>query len=204
MFASEIFKIKAMKKGKAYLLLVLFLIAVQINAQDNFYKAIQQDSISAQVRTDKLTLGIGLGQDYGGLGANLLFYPVKSVGLFAGGGYAIAGFGFNAGAKVRFISKKPSSKITPYALAMYGYNAAIAVTDAPEFNKLFYGPTFGAGLDFHFRPGKMGYWSIALLIPVRGSAVKNYMDDLEQNHGVQFTMGLFPLGISLGYRFILL
>jgi len=43
-----------------------------------------------------------------------------------------------------------------------------------------------------------------LLIPVRGSAVKNYMDDLEQNHGVQFTMGLFPVGISFGYRFILL
>ena len=193
-----------MKKSTVYLLLGLILNAGQLNAQDNFYKAVQQDSIPAPAHADKLTIGLGLGQDYGGLGAGLLFYPVKSVGVFAGAGYAFAGVGFNAGAKVRFISKKPSSKLTPYILAMYGYNAAIAVTAAPDFNKIFYGPTFGAGLDFHFRPGKMGYWSLALLIPVRSSEVKSYMDDLEQNHGVQFTNGLFPVGGSFGYKFILL
>jgi hypothetical protein len=193
-----------MKKGSAYLLLCLSLIAFQVNAQDNFYKSVQQDTIPALAPVDKLTIGVGVGQDFGGVGAGLLFYPVKSVGLFAGAGYAIAGFGFNAGAKVRFISKKPSSKLTPYALAMYGYNAAIAVSGASEYNKLFYGPTFGAGLDFHFRPAKRGYWSLALLIPIRSSEVDDYMNDLEQNHGVQFTMGLFPVGFSFGYRFILL
>lgn len=184
-----------MKKTYLFLLLFLFSFTVQLNAQEEF---------SVAVPPDKVSVGLGGGLDYGGLGASIMFYPVKSIGLFAGGGYAIAGFGVNAGAKFRLISRKPFSKLTPYAVAMYGYNAAVAVSGASELNKMFYGPSFGAGLDFRSRPEKRGYWSFALLIPVRSQEVEDYMDDLEQNHGVEFSMGLWPVGFSIGYRFILL
>ncbi|MCU0377385.1 MAG: hypothetical protein MUC78_03920 [Bacteroidales bacterium] len=183
-----------MAKKTAYLLLSFFFFTVAMHAQE---------IAPAPMVYDKVNLGIGGGLDYGGFGADLMFYPHQSVGLFAGAGYAIAGFGFNAGVKYRFIPKKQPSGIAPYAMAMYGYNAAIAVADASQFNKLFYGPTFGAGLDFGLRPGKRGYWSVALLVPIRSSEAKEYVEDLEENEGVEFSIGLLPVAFSIGYRFIL-
>lgn len=183
-----------MTKRTAFLLLSFFMMTLSLNAQD---------IIPATMTYDKVNLGIGAGLDYGGLGADLLFYPHQNVGLFAGAGYAIAGFGFNAGVKYRFIPKKQPSGIAPYAIAMYGYNAAVAVSGASQFNKLFYGPSFGAGLDFGLRPGRRGYWSAALLVPIRSSEAKEYIEDLENNEGVEFGIGLLPVAFSIGYRIIL-
>jgi hypothetical protein len=179
-----------MKKG-----LVLFFgflcIAMQLNAQDS----------TAMKSYDKISLGIGGGLDYGGIGANFLVYPTKSIGLFAGGGYALAGFGYNAGIKVRFVSKKPTAKWTPYLTGMYGYNAAVAVSGDLDFNKLYYGPTFGFGFDFKSSPNKKGYWSFALLVPIRDPAANDKIEDLE-DQGAEFMTKLFPIGVSIGYRFI--
>ncbi|MFC2122010.1 hypothetical protein ACFLTI_10500 [Bacteroidota bacterium] len=183
-----------MKKSKIYLLLCLFFFTIHTNAQE---------SISTPFQSDKITVGIGGGMDFGGFGANVLVYPQKNFGLFAGAGYAIAGFGFNAGAKIRLVSNKPTSKFSPYALAMYGYNAAIAVTNADQYNKLFYGPSVGIGFDYSKKPEKKGYLSIALLIPLRKPEVESYMDNLTRNHGVQFQNDLPPVGISIGYRIII-
>ncbi len=119
-----------MKKHLFFLVLVVF-VSSAVHSQESIVK---------QIRViDKFTFGIGGGLDYGGFGGNLLLYPQKNFGLFVGGGYALAGFGFNAGAKIRYIKDEQASKFTPYFMGMYGYNAAIAVTDATEFNKLFYG-----------------------------------------------------------------
>jgi hypothetical protein len=183
-----------MKKSALFLLFSLCFATFNLNAQE---------STPVTKEIDKTTLGMGVGLDFGGFGANFLIYPVRNFGLFAGAGYALAGFGSNAGAKIRLISDKPESKLSPYAIAMYGYNAAIAVSNAKEYNKLFYGPSIGIGLDYRSRPEKKGYWSIALLLPFRSSEVDTYMDDLKQNHGVTFSNGLFPVGVSFGYRFIL-
>jgi len=184
-----------MAKRTVYLILSLFFIAVTMNAQDN---------IPAPMTYDKVNLGIGGGLDYGGIGVDLLFYPHQNFGLFAGAGYALAGVGFNAGVKYRFIPKKQPSTIAPYVIAMYGYNAAVAVKDASQFNKLFYGPSFGVGLDFGLRPGRRGYWSAALLVPVRSSEAKDYVNDLEENEGVEFGIGLLPVAFSIGYRLTIL
>jgi hypothetical protein len=172
----------------------LFFFITRSNAQDNF---------SASSNIDKTTVGIGMGLDFGGFGANLLIYPHKNIGLFAGGGYAIAGFGFNAGIKIRLVSDNPDKKVTPYALVMYGYNAAIAVSNAAQYNKLFYGPTAGIGIDYRSNPDSRGYWSFALLIPIRSSEVDSYIDDLKENRGVEFKNDLLPIGISIGYRIII-
>jgi hypothetical protein len=151
---------------------------------------------------DKASFGFGYGQDFGGLGANVIIYPQKNIGLFLGGGYAFAGFGYNAGIKVR-LTNNSSSKVNPFAIGMYGYNAAISVTNAEQFNKLFYGSTIGIGVDFLSRPGIPGYLSIALLIPFRNSEVNDYINDLKTNHGVEFKSELLPVTFSFGYRFII-
>jgi hypothetical protein len=152
---------------------------------------------------DKTSLGIGFGMDYGGIGGNLLVYPQNNIGLFAGVGYAFAGVGYNLGVKLRLITEKHTSGVSAYLVGMYGYNAAISVTNADQFNKLFYGPTFGFGLDYKSFPSKRSYWTFSLLVPIRGSEVDDYITDLKNNHGVVFKNDLLPIAFSIGYRFIL-
>jgi hypothetical protein len=158
---------------------------------------------SSDVKTDKLSLGLGIGFDYGGFGGNLVLYPGTHFGLFVGGGYDLNGLGVNGGIKYRFISSKPNARVNPYLIAMYGYNAAIVVKNATDLNKTFYGPTVGIGLDFRQNPYRNGYWTFALLVPIRGSKVNDYIDDLKENHGVEFENELMPIGFSVGYRLVL-
>jgi hypothetical protein len=164
----------------------------------------QQNPFQASTPVDRLSLGLGGGLDYGGFGGNLSFYPIDNVGIFGGIGYALAGVGFNGGLKYRFIPKKPDARVRPFGLAMYGYNAAIAVLNASQHNKLFYGPTLGAGIDFQRNLQRRGYWSFALFVPIRNSEVQSYMDDLENLYNVDFQTSLFPVAVSIGYKFILL
>jgi hypothetical protein len=159
-----------------------------------------QDSEPKPPQFDKLAMGIGAGFDYGGFGFNVSGYPQKNIGIFAGAGYAIAGLGYNLGVKFRLVSKK---HFTPYAVAMYGYNAAVAVSNSPNYNKIFYGPTIGAGFDLGSHEQKRGYFSLAILIPFRSPDVNNYMNNLSNNNGVTFNNKLLPIGISIGYKFVI-
>ena len=149
--------------------------------------------------TNMISLGIGIGMDHGGFGLNLAVYPEKHIGIFLGAGYAVIGPGFNGGIKLRIFSNRS----TPYASVMYGYNAVIAVQNASQYNKMFYGVTFGFGMDIRANPEKKSYFSLGLLVPIRGKEVQAYMDDLKKNHGVDFKGGLPAIGISLSYRIIL-
>jgi hypothetical protein len=122
------------------------------------------------------------------------------VGVFGGIGYAIAGVGVNAGVKLRIPSKKHYTD--PYFLAMYGYNAAIKIKGASEYNQFYYGPSFGFGLDFRLKQMQKGFWTMALIVPVRKSEVNDYMDYLE-GLGADFKNGLSPVMLSFGYHFFL-
>jgi hypothetical protein len=103
-------------------------------------------------KANMASLGIGIGMDHGGYGFNLAVYPEKHIGLFGGMGYAIIGPGFNGGIKLR----SNSDGITPYISAMYGYNAVISVENGSQYNKTFYGMTYGIGFDVRANPEKKG------------------------------------------------
>jgi len=159
-----------------------------------------QSSFNEDRMYDLVSLGLGLGFDYGGIGGNIIVYPQKNIGLFFGGGYAIVGFGYNAGIKLRLV--RESHAVDPFFVGMYGYNAVVYVPDNTQYNKIFYGPTFGAGIDLHKRGASLGYWTFAIMVPIRNSEVKNYMDKLHNNYGISLS-SLFPVGISVGYKFTL-
>jgi hypothetical protein len=162
-----------------------------------------QEKAADERRPDVVNIGPGFGFDYGGIGANLMVYPQKNIGIFFGGGYAIAGFGYNTGIKLR-LSPDGGKSVTPFLTAMYGYNAAVAISGSPEYNKLFYGPTFGLGIDIRSRkPSSLGYLSIALMVPIRNADAQNYIDFLKTQYGASFTNDLIPIGFSIGYKFIL-
>ena len=150
---------------------------------------------------DKLNLGLGIGFDYGGFGGNVTYYPQKNIGLFFGGGYAIAGFGYNAGLKYRFLSSNPRAQVTPFLMAMYGYNTAVHVTNASQLDKIFYGPTVGAGCDFGSHAKGRGAWSLAIFVPIRSSEPDDYMNHLKDDLGIEFKNKPWPIGLSVGYKF---
>jgi len=143
-------------------------------------------------------IGIGMGLDFGGLiGLNILVTPIKNIGIYGGVGYALIGYGYNVGARLNLT---PSHKTNLFITGMYGYNAAIKIANRDELNKFFYGTTVGFGVDFR-RQYKKGFWSLALLVPIRDSEVNYYIDHLKDDHNVEFKNSLYPIAISVGYRF---
>jgi hypothetical protein len=149
---------------------------------------------------DQIALGFGLGLDHGFIGANLLVYPEKHLGLFAGGGYAIIGPGYNAGIRLRVFPHK----LTPFFTAMYGYNTVIKVENPGFLSKMFYGITLGAGLDLKKGdPSSAGYFSVGILVPIRSQEVDQYIKNLEDNYKIKMKTGLLPIAFTISYKFVL-
>lgn len=183
-----------MKKSIAFLILCFVVISIHLKAQE---------ISSAPVQADKISIGLGIGQEHGGFGVNLTAYPIRSVGIFGGLGYNMVGAGYNVGLKFRLISPRPTATVTPYLVAMYGYDAVIKVAGASQYNKIFYGPTVGAGIDYKSYSKSKMYYSFGINIPIRGPEVDEYMDDLTKNYGVEFKTGLLPITFTIAFKYIL-
>jgi hypothetical protein len=165
-------------------------IAILAFAQDEFV-------VENKFLTDnKVDIGLGMGLDYGGFGGRITVLPSQHVGVFGGLGYALAGVGYNFGFNYRI---SPDKRVVPVLHAMYGYNAALKITGDFEVNKLYYGPSFGFGLNFKNRWVPKNFFNIELLVPIRDS---QYERDLQfyEDLGVSFNQ-TFPITITLGYHF---
>ncbi|MBK6964593.1 MAG: hypothetical protein IPH20_11825 [Bacteroidales bacterium] len=146
-------------------------------------------------------IGIGMGLDFGGIGMNVMYNLTNSLGAYIGAGYALAGVGVNGGVTLRLVSKKPENRVIPYITGMYGYNAAIAVKDADDLNRMFYGPSIGLGIELRARSPKVSCWTFAVIVPFRSSGVQDYIDELKSNYLIEFQNELSPVLFSIGYRF---
>ena len=168
------------------------------------HKIVAQVNAAYERKPDIVNFGPGFGFDYGGIGANLMVYPQINIGIFFGGGYVFAGFGYNAGIKLR-LSPDKAGVVNPFLTAMYGYNAAVLITDYnSQLSKLFYGPTIGFGVDIRSKkPSSKGYLTLALMVPIRSADAQNYIDYLKTQYGETFLNDLIPVGFSIGYKFIL-
>jgi hypothetical protein len=175
------------------MLVTLFLTTLFLNAQD---------TISSKTKQPNTAVGFGVGLDYGGYGANVLVHFTPSIGIFGGFGNALIDFGYNVGIKAGLIPNK-RTPANVFACLMYGYNTIIKVSGASQYNKIFYGFSLGGGLDFRIRKKALGYFNITLFYPIRGDDVKNYIDDLNNNHNVKGENDLFPLAGSFGYHFVI-
>lgn len=181
-------------------------ISTYINKSD-VVEIIRQDEKKADtnnITIDRFSAGLGYGFNNGGLiGGNLLIYPHKNVGVFAGLGWAIASPGYNVGIKLRSTYNEKRKNIAPFFTVMYGYNTAIIVIDLDSKNKLFYNFTLGGGIDIKPKPYSQCYFSFALYVPIRNKAPFDYIDYLETNHNIEFKTGLVPIAYSVTYHKIL-
>lgn len=174
-----------MNRSKIHVLVILVFLMTNCLAQ---HKGIRRTS------ADVFSIGLGVGLDHGGAGVMALYYPTENFGFFAGGGYALAGFACNAGAKLRLTS---SEKFQPFVLGMYGHNAVIETTSSEK--KLFYGSTVGLGVDIRFKDSS-NYFSLAVLMPIKGAELDEYVKTMGTS-GVSFNSASVPVGFSIGYRF---
>jgi hypothetical protein len=150
-----------------------------------------------------VSFGLGLGIDYGGIGARLTILPDKHVGFFGAAGYVIAGFGYNFGATV-FTS--PNKRLSPYFSLMYGYNAAIVVSSTTNFNpsgtqnfsKIYYGPSLGGGVRLASKHNN-NYWSFGLVFAFRSEEFRRDINRLKQTNSL--LVEPLPINISVGYNF---
>ena len=186
------------------LLIVALMMVVSSNVK-------AQDKASDQFNDyDMISAGIGAGLDYGGLGINFLAYKNEKIGAFVGLGYNVVGAGFNAGIKYRFLKEGSKSRVIPFLTAMYGYNGVIKVSSSSSggfsssntsYEEIFYGPSFGFGLDKKRYGYNMGFWSFEILVPIRPQSFRDQIDRLKKE-GLNF-MDPLPIAISIGYKFII-
>lgn len=177
------------------LVVLLLLISSVASAQVLTSKKDLTDKYALEDEYAKFTLGFGMGLDFGGFGTRLTISPAKSIGLFAGMGYNLVGFGFNGGARFRFA---PDKKVNPTLLAMYGYNGVIKVINMEQYNKSYNGFTIGGGIQLNSRKN-LNYWSFELLIPFRSREFYDDVDVVSSNPQIEMSDPL-PIAISIGYH----
>ena len=183
-----------MKLSRTLILFCLFQFALNINSQEYLPKAKAYDGLS---------IGIGSGQDFGGLGLGVLYYGQnKTVGVFGGLGYTPSGIGINGGLKVRLIPIKINPTFNPFLLGMYGYTTSVSVSNDAQYNKTFYGPTIGLGTDFKFKKYSRGFWSFALQLPLDNSKAIDYIQYLRVSKQMTFPEPS-TFRYSIGYRYLL-
>jgi hypothetical protein len=144
------------------------------------------------------SFGVGLGMDYGGVGMRYTYSANRTIGIFGAAGYNLVDLGLNAGLIARF---NPGQKTCVYGIGMYGYNGVIKVEGASEYNKTYYGPTFGLGIEFHARNKTQNFFNVELLVPLRPSSFQDDIDDLKNDNIAEFKNEPMPIAISLGYHF---
>ena len=153
---------------------------------------------SWQEDDSKASFGMGIGQDYGGIGGRFTYFASPYLGIYGSGGYALAGFGYNIGLLLRM---QPAKKVVPTANLMYGYNAVIVIQGASQFNKLYYGPSIGFGFISKNRNDLTNYWHFELIVPFRPSEFERDLNALKKNPIIQNIQDPLPITISIGYHF---
>lgn len=146
---------------------------------------------------NQVYLGLGLGFDYGGIGAKIEYLPVKNVGVFAGLGYNILGVGWNVGATYKIM---PDKKVSINPMVFYGYNGGSEVTGAPEYDMISYGVTAGVNVDI--KMGKKGNkLSAGLFVPFRSQKFMDNYDAIKNDYRVTMEAELLPIAVGVGYNF---
>jgi hypothetical protein len=185
-FFSFVKKLAAMKN----ILMVVFLFSYvgHVCGQDD--ESLEQTHRAGDV-------GIGLGLDYGGIGARVGGLVSPGVELFLGVGYNIAEIGWNAGGLFRLA---PDKRVCPTLTAMYGYNAVIVIKGpGQDLEKVYRGPSFGGGLEVKSRSSD-NFWHFQLFVPIRSSEYKDDIDALDNDANIEMTKP-WPITISVGYHF---
>lgn len=143
-------------------------------------------------------LGVGFGQDLGGLfGFGVTYWPTPWLSGFVGGGWAIADFGYQTGLEFRLPAR---SRTSGFLTAMYGYNGAIHVKGLEKVDGVYIGPTFGGGVMLQQRSSR-NYWRFSVTVPIRSQEFLDDWDAVKKRPNVEVNQELLPVTIGFGFHF---
>ena len=144
-----------------------------------------------------LYLGVGFGQDLGGLfGLGITYWPAPWLSGFVGGGWAIADFSYQTGLEFRLPTEKRAS---PFLTAMYGYNGAIHVEGLEKLDGVYTGPTLGAGLILKQRT-RRNYWRFSINVPIRSQEFLDDWEAVKNRPDVDVKSDLLPVTFGIGFH----
>lgn len=185
---------------------LVFFVVFFIYSSTNFAQEIK--------KSDILSYSYGIGITHGGLGLDLLYYPQKNVGFFLGLGYPFAGIAYSSGVKLRLFSPTQKSNFVPFLLATYGYQNSVYVSGynpgvvyfeskKDKYDKVFFGPTIGFGVDTGPKIAKNGYLTFALAYKLGpDEVISDYINYLK-TIGFKFYSDVLPVSFSFGLRMII-
>ena len=144
-----------------------------------------------------LYLGVGFGQDLGGLlGFGLTYWPAPWLSAFVGGGWAIADFSYQTGLEFNLPSGK---RVSPFLTAMYGYNGAIHVEGLEKLDGVYTGPTLGGGVILKQRT-RRNYWRFSINVPIRSQEFLDDWEEVKRRPDVELRSDLLPVTIGVGFH----
>lgn len=145
-------------------------------------------------------LGVGMGQDVGGIiGAKATYWVAPYLAGFIGGGWAVVNGGWNAGVEVRVPTR---GRAQPLATAMYGYNGVIHIRGLERLDEIYYGPTIGAGILLKQRYTN-NYWRFSLNVPFRPQEMYDDWEAIKQRPNVEVLTEPIPFTFGIGFHFSL-
>ncbi len=145
-------------------------------------------------------LGVGIGQDVGGIiGARMSYWPTPYTACFVGGGWALAAPAWNAGLELRVPT---GGRVSPFALAMHGYNAGVYVKGKEHLNALFYGPTIGVGVMLRQRITR-NYWRFSINLPFRSQEFEDHRAEVGARSDVEMLYEPLPITLGIGFHLCL-
>jgi hypothetical protein len=121
---------------------------------------------------------------------------VPWAGAFAGGGWIYVGGGYNTGVELRVPTVK---RISPFVVAMYGFNAVILVENRESYNRIYYGPTVGTGLMVR-QANDRNYWRFSVNLPFRSPKFQEDVDQLKKQYWWADVRAPLPLTLGIGYH----
>jgi len=158
-----------------------------------------QEDVREVVYQDETSLGIGSGLEYGILGVNFNYFPIRNIGLSAGLGTSLGFVGWNLGTKITITSSKHKNLFTPYIIGLYGSNSGVIVDNTPSLNNIFYGFSLGVGTDIRFKPRSRSSFSLTLFDSFIPSAFNEYI----KSHYIMVTSYPSNIRASIGYKYTL-
>lgn len=193
-------KIQGRIMKKLSIIILLFTSLLAFSQETVQYQNLSKDTKDYDFHS-MADMGIGIGLNYGGLmGFQIQYIPLNHLAVFGSVGYYIVGFGWQVGVQGYLMPKVPSKGFRVYGTAMYGTNVAIAVENAEHYNKIYLGPTIGAGLEMRFGKSKKNGLNIDLFYPIRSSEYETEWTKMKNDPMLSDFIEPLPVTFSVGYH----
>lgn len=144
--------------------------------------------------------GIGYGLPYGGIGLKVGYNLMDGLNAFAGVGYQTGPIGYNIGLQKDLVQ---SGMVQPYVSAMFGSNAAIRLIGTSYDERVFLGPSVGAGVKInalsHSYQGN--YLELGVIYAFTSVSYQEEFESIKNSSLANKLNEPWPVLIVIGYNF---